>query len=206
MEPKAGSAVSLDDAIARRRSVRSFEAGLEAPLLMPLLRAGQGVTAADGKRAAPSAHALYPLALFVVAGAVEGLEGGLHRFDPSPPRLVRLSSGDLRAALSAAALEDQPWVGEAPAVIVLAADMARAVEAFAEQPPDGRRGVRYVYLEAGAIMQNICLKAAALGLGSVFVGGFDDASTAEVLELPEPYEAVGMICVGRSSADPKAQP
>ncbi len=111
-----------------------------------------------------------------------------------------LSEGDLRPGLAAAALEDQPWIAEAPAVIVIGADMARAIEAFAEQPPDGRRGLRYVYLEAGALMQNVCLQAAALGLGTVFVDGFDDAKTAAVLNLPSPYEPVGMICVGWPAA------
>ena len=75
-----------------------------------------------------------------------------------------------------------------------------AVAAFAEQPPDGRRGLRYVYLEAGALLQNICLQATALGLGTVFVGGFDDAKTASVLNLPSPFEPVGMICVGWPAA------
>ena len=197
---EAGSSVSLDDAIEMRRSVRSFELRLEASQLMQLLWAGQGITGPEGRRAAPSAHALYPLQLFAAVGAVEGLESGLHRYDPNARELTLLFGGDLRAALAAAALEEQPWIADAPAVIVIAADMARALAAFKEQPPDGLRGARYVNLEAGAIMQNICLKAAALALGGVFIGGFDDAATAEVLRLPDPYEPVGMICVGRPAA------
>ncbi len=189
--------MSLAETIRTRRSVRDYEDGaIDLTRLLQLLRAGQGIVAHDGKRAAPSAHALYPLSLFVAAGRVDDLGTGLHRYDPEANALTRLSTGDLRAGLSAAALEDQPWITEAPAVIVIAADMARAIEAFAAQPPDGRRGVRYVYLEAGALMQNICLQATALGLGTVFVGGFDDSRTAAVLNLLSPYEPIGMICVG----------
>ena len=190
-------AMGLSQAIGARRSVRSYDRrAIARDRLLQLLRAGQGITAGDGKRSVPSAHALYPLTLFAATGLVDDLAVGLHRYEPGSNALVQLSAGDLRAALSAAALEEQPWIAEAPAVIVIAADMARAVEAFAEQPPDGRRGVRYVYLEAGALMQSVCLQATALGLGTVFVGGFDDEATAAVLNLPEPHEPVGMICVG----------
>lgn len=193
--------MSLSEAIRVRRSLREYEnRAIDSDRLLQLLQAGQGITAGDGKRAAPSAHALYPLVLFVAAGQVDGLAVGLHRYDPNGNALAQLSSGDLRAGLSAAALEDQPWIAQAPAAIVIGADMAGAIAAFAEQPPDGRRGVRYVYLETGAVMQNVCLQATALGLGSVFVGGFDDAQTAAVLNLPEPFAPVGMICVGWPAA------
>jgi SagB-type dehydrogenase family enzyme len=195
----------LAEAIRLRRSVRRYAARpIDLPRLLRLLEAGQGITGGDGKRATPSAHALYPLALFVVAGNVDGLASGLHRYDPgsdpgSDPgakALARLAAGDLRAGLRAAALEDQPWLAEAPAALVVAADMARARAAFAAQPPPGRRGARYVYLEAGALGQNVCLQATALGLATVFVGGFDDAKMAAALDLPEPFEPVGLICVG----------
>ena len=189
--------MSLAETIQARRSVRGYDSrAIDRDRLLQLLQAGQGITTSDGKRAAPSAHALYPLLLFVAAGKVDHLATGLHRYDPDEIALAQLSTGDLRAGLSAAALEDQPWIAEAPAVIVIGADMARAIEAFAEQPPDGLRGVRYVYLEAGALMQNACLQATALGLGTVFVGGFDDAKMAAILNLPSPFEPVGLICLG----------
>lgn len=189
--------MGLAEAIRARRSVRGYDGrAIDRDRLLRLLQAGQGITSSDGKRAAPSAHALYPLTLFLAAGLVDGLVTGLHRYDPAENALSRLSTGDLRAGLAAAALEDQPWIGQAPAAIVIGADMARAVAVFAEQPPDGLRGLRYVYLEVGALMQNICLQATELGLGTAFVGGFDDARTAAVLNLPGPFEPVGMICVG----------
>jgi SagB-type dehydrogenase family enzyme len=193
--------LSVAEALRTRRSIRGYDArAVDLARLSQLLWAGQGITGGDGKRTAPSAHALYPLSLFVVAGGVDGLAAGLHRYDPRGNALSQLAAGDLRASLCAAALGDQPWLAEAPAAVVVAADMARAIEAFAEQPPDGRRGVRYVYLEAGALVQNVCLRATALGLATVFVGGFDDAKMAEVLKLPHPFEPVGLICVGWPAA------
>lgn len=189
--------MSLEEALRARRSIRRYDArAIDLARLLRLLWAGQGTAGGDGKRTTPSAHALYPLSLFVVAGRVDGLATGLHRYDPGANALSRQSTGDLRAGVCAAALEDQAWLAQAPAVIVIAADMARAIEAFADQPPDGRRGVRYVYLEAGALMQNVCLQAAALGFATVFVGGIDDAKTAAALNLPRPFEPVGLICAG----------
>jgi len=189
--------MSLAEALRARRSIRRYAGRpIDLARLLRLLEAGQAITDGDGRRATPSAHGLYPLALFVAAGSVDGLATGLHRYDPGANALARLATGDLRAGLRAAALEDQPWLAEAPAAIVVAADMARAREVFAAQPPPGRRGARYVYLEAGALVQNVCLQATALGLATVFVGGFDDAKMAATLGLPEPFEPVGLICAG----------
>ena len=73
--------MSLAEAIRARRSVRRYAARpIDLSRLSRLLEAGQGITGADGKRATPSAHGLYPLALFVVAGNVDGLASGLHRY------------------------------------------------------------------------------------------------------------------------------
>ena len=78
--PKLESAVSLESAIATRRSVREFtQDSLSLEDLSQLLWAGQGITdKAEGLRAAPSAGALYPMELRVVAQRVEGLAPGLY--------------------------------------------------------------------------------------------------------------------------------
>jgi hypothetical protein len=66
-KPSVAGAVSLEQAIERRRSVRAFKQDpLPVGAIGQLLWAGQGVTSPDGKRAAPSAGALYPLELYAV--------------------------------------------------------------------------------------------------------------------------------------------
>ena len=67
---------------------------------------------------------------------------------------------------------------------------------FTEQPPQGRRGERYVFLEAGAMAQNITLQAQALGLGAVIVGGFDDSRVSALLQFKAPQQPVLMLCLG----------
>ncbi|WP_193369281.1 SagB/ThcOx family dehydrogenase [Pelagibius marinus] len=190
------SDLSLQEALAARRSNRDFT-GRAVPLesLQRLVGAAQGVTGAEGQRTAPSAHALYPLGLRLVAGEVEGLEAGLYEVEAEQaPRLLK--AGDLRPALQEAALEEQPWVGGAAAILAICADMEAVRQHFAEQPPLGERGSRYVYIEAGAAAQNALLQVAADGLGGVLVAGFDDQATAEVLGLEAPFAPLLYLCLG----------
>jgi nitroreductase len=51
-------------------------------------------------------------------------------------------------------------------------------------------------MEAGHAAQNVHLQAESLGLGSVAVGAFDDASVSKVLELPSGLEPLYMVPVG----------
>jgi SagB-type dehydrogenase family enzyme len=190
------SDVSLHDALAARRSVRDFT-GRAVPLdtLQRLIWAAQGVTGDDGQRTAPSAHALYPLGLRLVAGKVEGLEAGLYQVAPEQaPKLLK--PGDHRPALQAAALEEQPWVGNAAAILAFCADMEAVTRHFAEQPPLGARGARYVYIEAGAAAQNALLQATAEGLGGVLIAGFEDEATAAALDLAQPFAPLLYLCLG----------
>jgi SagB-type dehydrogenase family enzyme len=188
--------VSLHEALSARRSVRDFT-GDPVPLqsLVELAWAAQGVTAGDGRRSAPSAHALYPLQMRLIAGKVDGLAPGLYDVGAEKsPKLLK--TGDRRTALQAAALEHQPWVGSAAAVLAFCADMDALNRHFAEQPPRGARGTRYAFIEAGAAAQNALLQAAAAGLGAVLVAGFDDAATAAALGLDAPLAPLLYLCLG----------
>ena len=65
--PVTTDTISLEKAIGKRRAMRAFRPDpLPTATIGQLLWAGQGVTSPDGKRAAPSAGALYPLELYAV--------------------------------------------------------------------------------------------------------------------------------------------
>ncbi|NJE05095.1 SagB/ThcOx family dehydrogenase [Thermococcus sp. M36] len=175
-EPRLDSEVSVEEAIAKRRSIRSYR---NEPLtlegLSQLLWAAQGITYSAKKyRSAPSAGATYPFEVYVVAGNVEGLEPGIYLYDPFTHTLALVRKRDYRNALQKAAL-DQEWVGKAAVDIVLVVFYDRTAHYY------GERGIRYVHMEAGHIGQNIYLQATALGLGTVAVGAFDDASVAGII-------------------------
>jgi SagB-type dehydrogenase family enzyme len=189
-EPSRDGEVPVERALALRRSVREFAPEpLPLSAVSQLLWAAQGVTHPDGLRTAPSAGALYPLEVYLVAGAVLGIGPGVYRYDPRRHRLSLRSEGDARAGVAEAAL-DQEWVAEAPAIIVLAAVYERTGRKY------GHRAKRYVHLEAGHAAQNVYLQATALGLGTTMVGAFRDEQLAQVLRLPKHTEPLGLLPVG----------
>lgn len=193
-EPRPDSRTSVESALRRRRSVREFDQrSLTLSEVSQLLWAAQGVSNPEGKRTAPSAGALYPLEVLVVAGKAGELSAGVYRYRPASHDLLLLAQGDKRAKLAAAALA-QDWLADAPATIVLAAVYARTARKY------GRRAERYVHMEAGHAAQNVHLQAVALDLGTVVVGAFDDAEVKRVLSLEAEEQPLYLMPVGRSRA------
>ena len=183
-------AMSLEEAIQGRRSVREFaRRDLALKDVSQLLWAAQGITSRHGFRTAPSAGALYPLEIYVVATSVEGLSAGAYRYRPKTHELVNVRGGDLRRPLAAAAL-GQRAVGQAPAVLVIASVYARTAKKY------GERGRRYVQIEVGHVAQNVYLQAAARGLGTVLIGAFHDEDVRDALGLPPDQEPLGLMPVG----------
>jgi len=185
--------------LLRRRSVREYTGEPLTPAEVGrLLWAGQGVSHSSSKRTAPSPRALYPLSLYLVAGAVRDFTAGLYAYDARAHALDAVGHGELRHALCEAALEEQPWVASCAALIVIVGDAGRAEAEFAGQPPDGRRGRRYLDLEAGAAAQNIALQTVELGLGTVMVGGFEDERVQGLLGIDD--APLVMMPLGRPAA------
>ncbi len=189
-EPRLSGDLSVEEAIHSRRSVRDFASdSLDLGQVSQLLWAAQGVTSPAGFRTAPSAGALYPLEVFLVAGAVDGLSPGVYRYVPRRHALQQVSPGDRRLDLSRAAV-NQSWIHEAPAAIVLAAVFARTTGRY------GDRGPRYVHMEVGHAAQNVYLQARALGLGTTMVGAFHDDRVSRALGLDDAEWPLGILPVG----------
>ena len=183
--PDTAGEMSLEEALAARRSVREFEARpLTEAELGQLLWAAQGTTDGRGYRTAPSAGALYPLEVYVATA------DGLFRYEVDRHALAVVRRADLRPALHEAAL-GQAAVGRAPAVFVIAAVYERTAAKYGAE-----RSPRYVHLEAGHAAQNLLLQAVALGLGAVSIGAFDDAGVQQALGLPEEEQPLYLIPVG----------
>ncbi len=190
-QPLTESHYPVERALRQRRSLRDFAAtALTLKEVSQLLWAAQGVTSPQGLRTTPSAGALYPLETYFVAGNVSGLAPGIYRYLPRAHRLVRVSQGDKRANLAAAAL-GQPSISKAPGVVVLTAVERRTTGKY------GPRGIAYLEREAGHAAQNLLLQATALGLGGVPIGAFVDARVAAILGLPADARPLYLIPVGR---------
>ncbi len=182
--PSERGRISLEEALEKRRSVRSFSSRkITADELSQLLWATQGKTRAGGGRTAPSAGALYPLEIYAVT------EEGIFQYRSGDHSLVRRSEGDARGDLAGAAL-GQDCVRTAPVVFVIAGVSARTERKY------GARAERYVKMEAGHAGQNLLLQAVSLGLGAVPVGAFRDDEVRRVLGLPPDQEPLYLIPVG----------
>ena len=188
-EPTTEGELTLEEALRLRRSVRELgSSALPLADLGQLLWAAQGVTDRRGYRTAPSAGALYPLELYVVAGNVEGLRPGVYRYDAGQHVLRTTQSGDRRRQLRAAAL-DQEYIEGAAAVLVITAVYARTAARY------GDRAARYVHMESGHAAQNVYLQAVARDLATVLVGAFQDGLVQEALGLPSDHEPLGLMPV-----------
>jgi len=179
--------------------VREYaEGAITLAELGQIVWAAQGVTERpqdwpSGLRTAPSAGALYPLELYVLAAAVDGLDVGLYRYVAERHALQMMVGRDLRKALSRAALRQDP-VTSAPAVLVVAAELQRTAVKYGERAP------QYVHMEVGAVAENVHLQAVSLGLGTVIIGAFHEEMVKSALELPAAHEPLAIMPVGREGS------
>ena len=189
--PRFDGQLSIERGLRLRRSVREY---LRGPLTLAeasqLLWAAQGTTDPSGLRTAPSAGALYPIEICLVAGEVTNLPPGIHRYDPGVHALNLVAAGDKRAALSAAAF-DQTFIRTAAITLVFSAVYRRTAAKY------GERAVRYVHMEAGHAAQNVYLQAASLHLGTVAVGAFHDDRVRQIIGAASEEQPLYIMPIGR---------
>lgn len=183
--------VPLETALRTRRSQRTFTT--EPPILIDvatMLARSYGVadTRASGVvRAVPSGGGLYPLDLYWVQfpGAAALPEGVFH-YHVGGHFLQQIADGCARADWQRASIYPE-IVGEAPALLVVVADMRRTRVKY------GERAYRLALLEAGHVSQNLYLIAPALGMGVVAIDGFYDDRVHALLDLDGISEIVLLV-------------
>lgn len=191
--PRLDGSMPVEQAIAKRRSVRQYASqALTLEEISQLLWSAGGTTDTEGHRAAPSAGALYPMELSLFANSVVGIESGLYRYQASDHSLTLVRRGRLLTELSEAAL-GQDCVSQAPAVVLISAIPERTTVKY------GARGIRYIHMEAGHAAQNLALQAVALGLGCVTVGAFRDDELRRIARCGKGEEPLYLLPVGHPS-------
>jgi SagB-type dehydrogenase family enzyme len=198
--PALTGKVSVEEALANRRSHRSFTGeAISAEDLSQLLWAAYGITwplsghplTQGGLRTTPSAGALFPLKIYVLAGKVKGIEPGVYRYSSREHKLMRVIDKDVREQLSYAALR-QEMIKTAPAVIFYSADFGLNTVKYGDR---GRE--RYVCMDLGHSAENVYLQAEALHLGTCAIGAFNDQAVRNVMQLPENEEPLYIMPVGQ---------
>jgi SagB-type dehydrogenase family enzyme len=181
--------------VAGRRSIRDFaDNALYFDELVLLLFATQGITEKlDDNlfRAAPSAGALYPVETYIMVNRVAGLVPGIYHLNVRKQSLELIRLGELGSLLAMAAL-GQNMISNSAATFIWTGIAGRSTGKYHE------RAYRYIYLEAGHIGQNLCLAAAALGLGCCTIGAFFDSEVNDIIGVDgESETAVYLSAVGR---------
>jgi SagB-type dehydrogenase family enzyme len=187
LDPADGATGRLD--LAALAQLLFFAAGLTKKKVYP---GGETVHF----RAAASTGALYEIEVYVVAGAVAGLEAGVYHFGPGDFTLRRLRAGDHRAALAAAAGEPEAVAG-APATLVLSAIHWRNTWKYQA------RAYRHFFWDAGTLLANLLATAAAARVPARGLLGFADAAVNHLLGLDARREgAVVLAALGAGAPPP----
>jgi SagB-type dehydrogenase family enzyme len=190
--PMYESSTSIEEALLNRRSVRDYKTeSLSLSEVSQILWAAQGITdKAEGLRTAPSAGALYPLEIYLVAANVKGLNAGIYKYSPQDHTLQEILVGDKRSDISNASLK-QESITSASVIVVITAIYERTSVKY------GKRTERYVNMEVGHVGQNIYLQAVSLGLGTVMIGAFTDEALKKVINLPDDEHPLALYPLGK---------
>lgn len=117
-----------------------------------------------------------------------------------PWEFIILRKTEMKHEMALAAGE-QGFIEEASVVVVVCANEEAAEEAY------GSRGVTlYCLQDTAAATQNMLLTAHSLGLGTCWVGAFEEDQVKRALDIPEKVKPVAIIPVGHLTANPPKHP
>ncbi|MYL82028.1 SagB/ThcOx family dehydrogenase [Desulfovibrio aerotolerans] len=175
-------AVSVAEAIARRKSHRSFRQQLfTMDELSFLLWATQGLRKAPGEsgglRTVPSAGCRHAFETYLAVYRVRGLEPALYRYLPVEHALVetaRLEHLDEEVALAA---YNQGFVSRGAATFFWTALPERMEWRYAEA------SYKVMALDAGHVCQNLYLACEAVGAGTCAIAAYDQEACDRLLGL-----------------------
>lgn len=177
---KAGmfGGASLEKTLAARRASGALSD--ELPALRDVgrvLELAHGITGDDARGPVPSAGGLQALEIYLAAWAPGWLAPGWYHFDRAAHALAQVAAGATRTSV-AAVVPSLEVVNGGALCWILAGDHARVSARY------GRRALRFLTLEAGHLMQNLCLASQAARLCTIPLGGFFERPIARALHAP----------------------
>ena len=174
--------ILLRDAIEKRVSIRDYwDNGLSIEELSWLLWATQGVKQVMGDsitlRNVPSAGARHAFDTYLLINRVHDTEPGLYRYLALDHKLALLNRDkDIADRIMNSCLR-QNMVANSAVTFIWAADFYRMSWRY------GERGLRYIYIDAGHVCQNLYLAAEAINSGVCAIGAYEDDIINEILGL-----------------------
>lgn len=174
--------VDLRSIIEQRRTLRRYSPeALTLEELSYLLWLTQGVKRVSNRpatlRTVPSAGARHAFETLLLVNRVEGLEPGLYRFAATRHALVRLEADADICEQVTGATHNQEHIRLSAVTFIWVAVTDRMAWRYVE------RSMRYLFLDAGHVCQNLYLAAEAINCAVCAVGAFEDEFANECLGL-----------------------
>ncbi len=94
------------------------------------------------------------------------------------------------------AARNQHFIASAPVIIVAVANIKRSSSRY------GDRGELYAVQDATASVMNIMLAATSTGLGTCWIGAFNEGMVIDILNIPMGERPIAMIPIGYPDEDP----
>ncbi len=110
--------------------------------------------------------------------------------------VVIVREQEIKAELSTTLAKGNPALSsmtEAPLVLVLCGK--KGISGYYKGQPSTEKGDWQMF-DTGLAMENLCLAAHALGLGTVIIGLFNHRKAAEILGIPQGVDVVAMTPLG----------
>lgn len=125
------------------------------------------------------------------AGRVAPSAGNLQAW-----RFVVVKKPEKRKLIAEACIQ-QYWMEQAPVFIVIFAELPKMEQHY------GLRGVRLYSAQSCAMAaMQMMIAAESLGLGTCFIGAFDENAIARIFNLPETARPQGVITIGYADENP----
>lgn len=113
-------------------------------------------------------------------------------------RLVLVTDKEKKRKLSEAAL-GQEFIADASCVIVVCSDLTQLIRSY------GKRALIYSRQQAGAVIENMLLKVTELGLGSCWVGAFDENAVRRILNIPDSIQIEALLPIANPIGKTRAK-
>ncbi len=104
-------------------------------------------------------------------------------------KFILVTDEKMRQNISKACVE-QYWISTAPVFIIVCTDPEKTKRFY------GRSGEKYSIQNGAAVVQNMLLAAHAEGLGSCWIGAFEDEAVKRLLSIPDSIIVQAIVPLG----------